>query len=334
MIDPHGGAAKRAQRLLRWYPPAWRARYGDEFTQLLIDDIVERPRSLTRTADVFRSGLLARLAGAGLVGDTRKPEHQIRAGLATLSIALSAFLAFGIAIWSQLTIGWQWAAPATPATRTGMILMWGAAIAVMLLVALAAIPILWVLGRAFVSGRARGLMLPAIAISAGLVFVIAGSVHFGHGWPGTGGHPWDGRDIVPDSVARFAWAATLWVNAYWVHPGALGSFPASEIAWMSVSPIALLAVLVGAGTTLRRLPLPAPVLRYESWLGMATVLAMAAFLAGAASWVISGGPGPRDLFRVGAIHWVCIVLMSATLLLAFRAAQRALGTRIDRDRVH
>ena len=56
MSDPH---AKRAQRLLRCYPSAWRARYGQEFTQLLIDDMSERPRSMTRTADVVRSGLLA-----------------------------------------------------------------------------------------------------------------------------------------------------------------------------------------------------------------------------------------------------------------------------------
>jgi hypothetical protein len=157
--------------------------------------------------------------------------------------------------------------------------------------------------------------------------LIVGSAHFAHGWPGTGGPAWEGRDIVPGSVARFIWAQTLWVNAYWAHPGALGSFPASQIVWMVVSPLALLAVVIGLARVLRRLPLPSPVLRYESWIGMATVLAMAAFLAGASSWVITGGPGPRALFQVGAIHWVCIALMAAALVLAFRAAQRALTAR-------
>lgn len=71
------GADRRARRLVRWYPKQWRARYGEEFTQLLIDDIGERPRSWRRTLDVARGGLAAqiaqreptraRLAAAGLV---------------------------------------------------------------------------------------------------------------------------------------------------------------------------------------------------------------------------------------------------------------------------
>ena len=61
-------AAQRAARLLRWYPKAWRSRYGEEFTELLISDIDERPRSQSRTADVIRGGIVARLADAGLCG--------------------------------------------------------------------------------------------------------------------------------------------------------------------------------------------------------------------------------------------------------------------------
>jgi hypothetical protein len=308
MSDPHAAAAKRAQRLLRCYPPAWRARYGEEFTQLLIDDMSERPRSITRTVDVVHSGLLARLAGAGL---------------AVLGVAVTAFLAVGVAIWSQLAIDWQWSAPDAPTTRTAMVVMWGAVVAFVVLGVLAAVPVVWSLGRAFVSGTARGLLVPSAIVALGLSVLIVGSVHFGHGWPGTGGHPWDGRDIVPDPVARFAWAATLWVTSYWAHPGALGSFPVTEIAWMVVSPIALLATVIGAAKILRRLPFSTRALRFESWIGMAAVLAMAVFLAGTASWLFSGEPGPRALYRVGTIHWVSMALMAAALMLGFRAAERA-----------
>jgi hypothetical protein len=76
-VSPRTGAERRARRLLRWYPKAWRDRYGEEFTQLLVDDIRERPRSWHRTLDVARSGLAAqvterqlphsRLAAAGLM---------------------------------------------------------------------------------------------------------------------------------------------------------------------------------------------------------------------------------------------------------------------------
>jgi hypothetical protein len=60
--------AGRAARLLRWYPAPWRERYGAEFTELLICDIEERPRSVRRAVDVARGGLVARLAQAGLGG--------------------------------------------------------------------------------------------------------------------------------------------------------------------------------------------------------------------------------------------------------------------------
>src|SRR5712691_2044496 len=33
-------AARRAGRLLRWYPKAWRSRYGEEFTDLLISPAI------------------------------------------------------------------------------------------------------------------------------------------------------------------------------------------------------------------------------------------------------------------------------------------------------
>ena len=161
--------------------------------------------------------------------------------------------------------------------------------------------------------------------------MVVGSIHFGRGWPGPGGHPWSGRDVVPGSVARFCWAATLWITSYWAHPGALASFPASEIAWMVISPIALAMVLLGATKAIRRLPLSPSVLRYEAWLGLVAAVVMTSLLASASSWVISGGPAPRGLFRVGVIDSVAVAVMAGSLILAFRAAQRTLG--VSRRRI-
>jgi hypothetical protein len=327
MTDNSGAAVRRAKRLVRCYPPAWRARYGEEFTQLLLDDISERPRSLGRTADVFRSGVLARLAFAGLNGDALQPKQQVRVALAMVGFSVTAFLAAGIAIWSQLTIGWQWSAPSASATKAGMLVMTGALLAFVMVALLAAAPLLWALCREFGRGRGPNLVPPLVALGAGALVLVVGSVHFGHGWPGTGGHPWSGRDIVPGWVGRFCWAATLWITSYWAHPGALATFPASEVAWMLASPIAMFAVVFGVARTLRRVPLSSPVLRYESWLGLTAAVISAAFLAGATSWVISGGPSPRGLFRVGTIDAVGVAVMAAALILAFRAAQRTLAAR-------
>ncbi len=323
-------AERRARLLVRCYPPAWRTRYGDEFVQLLVDEISERPRSLSRTADVVRSGVIARLESAGLAGDTLDPQQQVRAGLAALSLAVSAFLAAGVAVWAQLTIGWQWSAPAAPATKTGMLVMSGAMLGFALLAVLGAVPLLWTICREIAAGRGRPLVLPLLAVGAGGLTLVVGSMHFGHGWPGTGGHPWAGRDIVPGEVARFCWAATLWITSYWAHPGALVSFPASEIGWMVVSPVAFAAVLIGTARTLGRLHISARVLRYESWLGLVAGSVMAVFLAGAVSWIVSGSPAPRGLFRVGAIDVVGIVVMAGALIVAFRAARRTLSAQPSR----
>lgn len=334
MSGRRGSAARRAERLLRCYPAGWRARYGDEFTELLIDDISERPRSWIRSADVMRSGALARFTAAGLTGRALAPEQQIRAGLAWLCGALAAFLVFGIALWSQLTIGWQWSAPVAPATRMAMLVMSAAVLGLFILALLSAIPIAWALGASILRLRGQGLTGPMALGAAGALVFTVGSLHFGHAWPGTGGHRWADRGLVPGAVARFCWAATLSVTSYWAHPGALSSFPAAEIGWMVVSPVALLASAVGVAKTLRRTGLSQRVLRYQSWLGGAAAATMAAFLAGAGSWVISGGPAPRGLFRVGAIDGAGLAVMTAAVVLAFRAVQRTLtavpGRRAER----
>jgi hypothetical protein len=244
---------------------------------------------------------------------------------------LIAFLAFGVAIWSQLTIGWQWSAPAAPATKAAMLVMSAVILVFLMLALLAAVPLAWTLFRTCVRGRAHGLTRPVASVVVGTAVLAIGSIHFGHGWPGTGGHAWAGRGVVPGAVARFCWAATLWITSYWAHPGALASFPISEIAWMVASPIALLTVLIGAAEALRRLPLSPRALRYEAWLGTAAALAMAGFLAGASSWIISGGPAPHGLFRVGAIDSVGVAVMAASLILGSRAAQRALAASLIRS---
>ena len=120
------GPRERAARLLRCYPRAWRARYGEEFTELLLADLAERPRSPARTADVIRGGIVARLTDAGLCGiapdDTERAGQRARASLASLACCAAVFLGLAGAIWSQLTIGWQWSAPdATAAVATVVI---------------------------------------------------------------------------------------------------------------------------------------------------------------------------------------------------------------------
>jgi hypothetical protein len=309
---------RRAVRLLRWYPKAWRARFGDEFAELLIADIRERPRSWARTADVARGGIVARLAGAGFCGCAPEASEQVRTSLAALACSAAAFLGFGAAVWSQLAIGWQWSEPDT-ATTVAMMVMSAAMAAFVLLAVLAALPVAWSLAR----GRARSPAVPAALFLAGAAVVFFGGRHFGNGWPGTGGHPWGHLGLVPGGIAAFAWACTMSVSSYWAHPGALAAFPAAELAWMTVSPLAVAGAVGGVAQAVRRAALPLRVLRFEAGLGVAACAAMVVFLGGCCWWIAGGGPGPGDPFHAGAIDVADAAAMAVALALARQAAHRA-----------
>jgi hypothetical protein len=312
----------RARRMLRWYPAQWRARYGEEFTELLIADLGEQPRSWRRGADVARSGLLARLAGAGLTshpGHPPGPALAARASLATLACALAAFLTVAAAMWAQLAIGWQWAPPAARPFTVAMIVMSAAMLALAVLAVTAAIPVGWTALAAVRRGRAGLLRGPALLIASGTVVLVMGGRHFGNGWPGTGGHWWPHQGLIPGGVAAFGWACTLSVTSYWAHPAALASFPAAELAWMVLSPAAICCLAAGIAQLVRRLDLSARVLRFQAWVATAAGVSMAAFLSGALCWVTEGGPGPQGLFHAGAIDAAGLAVMTIALATGWRA---------------
>jgi hypothetical protein len=316
-------AQRSAKRLLRWYPRSWRERYGDEFEELLLAEWAERPRSARRTVNVVASGLVARLSHAGLTGPVLDGPAQAHASLAAFVVALAAFLALGVSMWSQLTIGWQWSPPDAVATAVAVIGM-TVMVGVFALLALgAAAPVAWVVIKAFRQRTAQGLGRPVGLIGSGLAVLIVGSRHFGNGWPGTGGHPWAHQGLVPGGIAAFSWASTLSISSYWLHPLALSAFPPAEVAWMIGSPVALIAIAVGAATVVRRVQLSQRALRFEVRLGRVTAAAMVLFVIAAACWVLEGGAGPHGLFTSGAIDRVGLIAMVAAVVLAVRALGRA-----------
>jgi hypothetical protein len=316
-------AERHARRLLRWYPRTWRERYGEEFAELLMAEWAEHPRSKGRTRNVMANGLLARLSDAGLTGNVLEGPAQARASLAALVCSLAAFLALGVAIWAQLTIGWQWSAPDTPGTAVAVVAMTAVVIVFAALATCAAAPVVWTVLRAFWRREARGLGRPMLLITVGLGIVVAGSRHFGNGWPGTGGHPWAHQGLVPGGVAAFSWASTLSITSYWVHPTALSAFPPTEVAWMIGSPVAMVMMVAGSAQTVRRAHLSARVLHAEMVLGRVAAAAMALFVLATVVWMLNGGPGHRSLFTTGAIDRVALVAMVACLVVAIQSLGRA-----------
>ena len=153
--------------------------------------------------------------GAG--GTAADPQRQVRASLGTLGAALAVCLAFGAAMRSQLTIGWErqpralpsaadpdppssvWAREMPPSSRQPR--CWSccagdrAAIPVLATVAVRLRP---------AARRRPGVCPPAVCVAAAAV-LFAGGRHFENGWVGTGGH----GGLIPGGVAAFEWATSL-----------------------------------------------------------------------------------------------------------------------------
>jgi hypothetical protein len=80
--------------LLRWYPPRWRERYGEELMALMEDDLGGQRPTRKFKLSVMWGGLRERGHQIGLVGEQAAPE-QARAGSLLILCAWSAFVLAG-----------------------------------------------------------------------------------------------------------------------------------------------------------------------------------------------------------------------------------------------
>ncbi len=302
-----------AERAARWctraYPASWREHYGDEFECLLEDQWADGHVSLRSATGVIASGVLTRATHLGLRPRSDIARAQRLSG-AWGTVAATVFVLFGAAIWSQLTIGWQWAPPSSTGTRGAMWVMTSsmAFFALLALVSLAGFARRW--ARQVIRGGDRVLVASSLALLGGATTFIVGAIHFSRHWPGTHGHPWANQGLVPGGVGAFAWSATQSITAYWAHPTALAHFPAADVAWMALSPLALGCALAGLVGVAARVS--APTTR-PLWWFRAVGANMFLFLFGSLWWLVDGDAGPRNLYHKGAIDVIDVIVMSATL---------------------
>jgi hypothetical protein len=183
----------------------------------------------------------------------------------------------------------------------------------------------WAVVAAAARRRGRPYLWPSALIVTGLAVLVIGSRHFQNGWPGTGGHLLAHQGGVPGGVAAFGWSATMWITSYWAHPAALAGFPAAQIGWMVLCPVAIGSVITGAVRLLRRVPLSPRAFRYETRVACAALAASAAFLAGGLCWLSAadGGQRPEALFRAGAIDRAGFAVLALAVLGCAAAARQA-----------
>ncbi len=85
----------RLERLVRWYPPRWRERYGDEFLALCEDVVGDRSPSMRFRVSVAVAGLRERAFECGLAGQTAPRAERTRSGALVVLSAWTLFMLAG-----------------------------------------------------------------------------------------------------------------------------------------------------------------------------------------------------------------------------------------------
>jgi hypothetical protein len=93
---------KRAQWYLRFYPPVWRDRYGDEFTEHMESELLEHPSDPSRTLNILFHGVLTRFALQRLL---RRTMEAVLAAAITTTVVLAIVAAQHVAPALSLTSG-------------------------------------------------------------------------------------------------------------------------------------------------------------------------------------------------------------------------------------
>jgi len=82
-------------RALRWYPSAWRARYGDELGALIEDQLDGCPPTMRFSMNLALAGLKERAREAWNVGPSASPAERARSGILLVLGGWTAFVVAG-----------------------------------------------------------------------------------------------------------------------------------------------------------------------------------------------------------------------------------------------
>jgi hypothetical protein len=304
-------ARRDPARLLRWYPPAWRARYGDELVALIEDELGGRSPGWRLRAAVAGAGLRERAHHAGLTGDTRPPMVRVRAWSLVVLGAWTPFVVAG-ASFQKLSEHYDAALPA----------------------AARALPT-WAFDAVVVAAA-----IGALLVLVGALAVLPAFVRFlaGGGW-----------SVVRRLARRATVVSTVAVVAFvglllWAHSlsdaqrnGGVWPYGAAFLSWALLTASALVLWTAAAVTVTRRLDLTAGVVAFEAALatGLAAVMVAItvatalwwAAIAAHAPWVLHGtAPG-----SAGSAFDPRLALTMAVMLAAALGAAWAV-TRVARAR--
>jgi len=317
---------RRAERLLRWYPPAWRECYGEEFVDHLEQEFADRPIDFGRSVNVACKGLVTRVGDAGLSNTGVNPSGQARAALGTSFALIALMVIVMLDLWSRAMGAWSSRTyhPLPVDASTGVLT---AAMGFLLLVLAAVVSVVVLCAaRQIVRGRARRLIGPSLLASVSGVFLLyaarifpsllAPYIHGAHGFPGT-------RLSDPGQVIANLATVTWELTQRWVAPWNQGisPLPTAQSIIDDCVPLAMFAFGIALAMLIRRVELPRVSQRLVfPAVVLQSTLAAVFFLAYMA-WSVFGGPSNFEYFFPES-RWlgqVYLVLLGLVPLLAVRS---------------
>jgi hypothetical protein len=239
---------------------------------------------------------------------------------------MAVFMFVAISMWSQLNVARSWSAPAASDTRTALLIMTVSLFSCLGITLVGLVPFAWESAIAICRPRGWEIRRPALLFCVGTALLVSGGLYFSNGWARSGLQSGGHHVVGDDAAVSFLWASTLTVSSYWAHPTILLRFPLAEIAWMAVSPLAIIASLAGAAGTVRRLNLSPRTLKFATYTARAASVGLALFLFGTLVWLIDGGPGPNGLFQAGTVDLIGVGAMLITLGITARSVRRITPT--------
>ena len=333
---------RRAARLLRWYPPAWRDRYGEEFIDHLEQEFTDRPVDRRRSINVARKGLVARIGDIGL-STTAATSCDVRAALGT-SIALIALMTVVmIDLWSRAMLAWSRREyhPIPVSATTGVLTVALTLLTVVLGTVFLAVAVF--VGRQFLRGRARPILGPSLLAAASIGFLIYAARIFPRLLaPYVDGiHGLQRMSLLHpgETIANFA--QVMWeLTQGWVAPWGQGTpeVSAGHLVVNDCVPLAMFVLGVALALLIRRVEFPRTFTRLFvptiAILGTLTITFFVSYIA----WSELGGPSNFEYFFpespwLGVVYLVFLGLVPLLVvrlwILAMRTQPRRRLNRIE-----
>ena len=293
-------------RLLRWYPPAWRDRYGEDFMAYMHDSFGPGRPPLAARLSVVAGGLRERARRSGLTGDSVAPPDRIRAAILAVLASWTAMAVAGCAL-AKMAEHYDAALP-----RGARGVPDGSFTAVQV---------------------AAG--IGALAVLVGAAAAVPALVRYlrGGGWAAIRGHGWRAGGCSLLAAGATAGLA-VWAHHLDAHQRSGGSvaYSAAFVAWGVLVAVALVSWTVLAVAAARRVTFSRPVLAAEAGLAVTVTFAMVVVqVASVAWWAAMARRAPA--FLTGDPHSaVDLRLVAVMALMGLGAVGATAGSiRIGRD---